>query len=188
MAGIGSLGLGAKFGFAFKLIALVYFFAVILIGVANGIYVYSTTGDWHPLVEETAGRVFGADYKIYGAMEELKKEDLPRIYRDNFKEDIVESLLFLFVFGWIIYWILMRFLGIAGRHLGMEILFIFITIAILFAMEVLYLRIVTGSNHWGFIGLWNLITNFKYVLMSGGSVVEEVIKTTANNTIANTTL
>ena len=116
----------------FKTIAFyvggIFIIGMMVITILNSVFFGISTGNWNPLLDNTAGRLIASETYIKNAMNVLSSnENLPFDYAGHLKSNIITNLLYMAVFIYLIIykfwkWIVGMFTSESGLTGGMKIL------------------------------------------------------------------
>ena len=183
---------------AFKLrwIFLVVMILWNLSGVLTGIYssamYWHNTGDYEPLMDNTAGRVFSADVSIKKSTSILLEENVPLEMIDYFRQRIIQDIILMLLFYLILYYIVKQLIKLtfaisneqfSPRH---SIFTHLLTMVFFILILEFYSVVFIGGWHNPVGGILDMSKNFSEVWGSGDNVIKNldaVINNNENNTI-----
>ena len=193
----GSISMWSKFRYGLGLLGVLFIFGNLLISVANSLGYGISTGDWHPLVENSMGRLVSADTTIKEAVTELLNPNISHIYNSFLKQQILQSLIFMFIYGYCLFWIINKAIGAGNpdheRGWGSLVAIILITIVLFMSSELFYNQIYMDrplSESYPFVGVVEMIKHRDVMVNFGdatGGLFSIGIPQTSTN-ISNATL
>ena len=156
-----------------------------------GVY-YNNTGDYKPLLDSTAGRIFASNVDIINSIQIMKANPDSLPVADYFRQRIIQDLFIMIIFFIILYYILKQILkfmlGLSEEQLSPRHTMLFVGISIfvfLLLMEIYSVVFGFGLTNpvGGLMGLYGE----RDIVWGSGKVMLEGIKSTTQTIINNST-
>jgi len=148
---------------------LMFLLSGALFQVVNGVYIWYTTGDKEPLIENTLGVLFASDNNLYKNINDLvlskekkyESEIEKRDYLRYLRMEIVKNLFILFIVFYALFITFKFLLGLIGKKEPTAFIFLIIlTFGIMALMEFFYIMVADKELVLPFRGIFNLIKNW----------------------------
>lgn len=128
-----------------KMLLYLYIFFSLMVGIVFGTIIFATTGDWHPLADNTIGKLAGADKQIKGSIIAMQETDNP-IVKGALIGWIGDAFVFIILIIYFMYMIGKKFFTEVGLGPGSKMFLLLITIMILGAAQMIYALVTTPDD------------------------------------------